>query len=132
MKPLSKASIKKLIVSNLGILSMIENGKQCAIKKAQNCAGIGQVAYHLVPQSRGDATRFLRENVVWACAACNNGERWNRTLYRIHHVEIFGRKRIENLELLSVGPSPHYTMANLKQMLKDVREEIAAKGRIPK
>lgn len=57
-----------------------------------------QVAYHIVPAQRGDSTRYDELNVVGACAPCNCGEQWHRSLYREKHCQIFGRDTIEALE----------------------------------
>ena len=55
-------------------------------------------AYHIVPKSRGDAIRWDELNIVGACAACNEGERWNRSLYRDKHIAIFGKVHVEAIE----------------------------------
>ena len=89
-----RSEVKKAIVHLLGLLDAKRNGKVCKIHLNHP----GEVAYHLVPQQRGDAARFDPDNVVWACRAANSEEVNNRSLYREKHIRLFGRDRIERLE----------------------------------
>ncbi|MDE2020323.1 MAG: hypothetical protein KGJ13_08315 [Patescibacteria group bacterium] len=123
----NRQELKRRIVRNLGLLDAAKNGRDCRIKKAKHCLGVGSIAYHIIPQMRGDATRFVRENVVWACVACNRGEQMNRSLYRQYHVDIFGKERVENLESIARGEA-HFSIAALQTILENTRAEVISRG----
>lgn len=73
-------------------------GGRCRIGEACHGLGTVEVAYHIVPQQRGDATRYDEDNVVGACRRCNRGEQLNRSKYREVHVRVFGRELVGQLE----------------------------------
>ncbi len=102
----------------LGLRDRKVNGPFCRIH-GEPC--FGTLAYHLVPQQRGDATRLLHENVVWACLGANWGEKTNRSLYRQKHVDIFGAELIERLEEIAGGEPVHLTMADIHKIHDDTR-----------
>ncbi len=125
-----RGAIKEQIVHLLGLLDARLNGKECRL--GHLCPAYrdlgkhdGQVGYHLTPQKRGDAARFLPENVVWACHRANNGERWNRDLYRQHHVTLFGAARVERIEAIA-RTKADYSMADLREKLAEVRALVEA------
>lgn len=76
-------------------------GGKCRIQKADGCLGVGQVAYHLVPRGRSDATRWHPSNGVAACSPCNMGEKENRLTYARHHEKLFGREEMNWLHDLA-------------------------------
>lgn len=115
-----KGVMKSRIVRILGLLDAKINGKACRIHGAP-CAG--EVAYHLIPQQRGDAARFIRENVVWACRRANFGERMNRSLYRERHIQIFGRELIERLEE-KAKEIVQISRAELREIFDRLKEEL--------
>ncbi|MDE2098434.1 MAG: hypothetical protein KGL39_14370 [Patescibacteria group bacterium] len=126
----SKGKIGEIIVRNLGILDRLYNGDECRIHQGQHHPG--SLAYHIIPQAYGNAARFERDNVVWACLGANNWERnfrGHRT--RAVHVALFGAPRIERLEKLS-DTMRQFTLADLREILTKVRKEIAKLGGIPK
>ena len=118
----TKGDMKKKIVRALGLLDRKTNGNACRIHGSP-C--VGNTAYHLCPQGRGDAARFLPENVVWACKAANYGEFRNRSLYREKHCAIFGRASIERIESIATGTA-HFSSADLRAMFEVVRFELEA------
>lgn len=113
-----RKDVKDAIVTELGRRDMLINGTTCRIHGHHR----GELAYHLTPQSRGDAARFIPENVVWACAAANDGERWHRTLYREKHIAIFGIERVERIEAIS-RTHVHFSDADLMEKLRFHRRE---------
>lgn len=117
-KHLDRKAIKDQIVRLLGLLDMYRFGKACRIFKDRP----GEVGYHLVPQQRGDAARFLPENVVWASAAANDGERLNRSLYREKHVAIFGKNRVEAIEAVARRKADFSTatLLELRSLVQDI------------
>lgn len=126
----NRGDLKDRIVRLLGLLDRKINGAICRLGHecpAYSKIGLhtGEVAYHLIPQKRGDAARFLRENVVWACHAANFGEVNNRDLYREKHITIFGQERIEGIEAIS-RMTADYSMEDLKEMEKTVKAELGA------
>ena len=118
----SKGDMKKKIVRVLGLLDRKTNGNGCRIHPGEHA---GTLAYHLIPQQRGDAARFLPENVVWACRGANFGELKNRSLYREKHCAIFGRAAIERIESIAMGTA-HFSSADLRAMFEVVRFELEA------
>lgn len=116
-----RQSIKDNIVTLLGHLDRELHGVLCRIHGGHQ----GELAYHIVPQQRGDAARFVPENVVWACGQANYGEKWNRSAYRDIHVKIFGRELVERLEAVA-RTAKKYTTAELLDLRRAVRSQIAA------
>lgn len=117
----SKKGLKANIVRLLGLLDKKRNGSLCRICQKR----MGILAYHLVPQQRGDAARFIEANVVWACGPCNFGEMMNRSLYREKHIIIFGKERIERLEEIA-RTMRKYELAELLELRREIREKIEA------
>lgn len=121
-----RGDIKEDIVHLLGLLDRKEHGPLCRLgSECPRWKRIGphngEVAYHLIPQKRGDAARFLRKNVVWACRDANEGERHNRDLYREKHVRIFGRDVVESIEVIS-RTTADFSTADLLEIRRQVRE----------
>lgn len=83
------------------------------------------MGYHIIPQQRGDAARFIPENVVWACAAANYGEVMNRSLYREKHIAIFGRDRVERIEKTAKG-TMRYSDADLLEIRRAAKAAVEA------
>lgn len=99
-------------------------GPVCRIRKARNCTGLGEVAYHIIPKIRGDATRWDFENGALACSACNGGEMMNRDLYADYQVNIFGSELIERLKLKSrIGAK--FSRVDLWAIAEGIRAEIS-------
>lgn len=98
-------------------------GNVCRVMKSANCTGTAQVAYHIAPKSLGYAARWNPDNGVAACSACNDGERKNRALYRLHHEIIFGKVLVDNMHALTktIGK---YDVPMLKAMCADFVEKI--------
>lgn len=115
-----RSDLKVKIVRVLGLLDAKANGTHCRIHGAP-CQG--EVAYHLIPQQRGDATRFRRDNIVWACRRANYGEFRNRSLYREKHIQIFGRARIESIEEAAKA-IVQFSRADLLEMFDNLRSEL--------
>jgi 5-methylcytosine-specific restriction endonuclease McrA len=120
-----RTALKEQIVRLLGLLDMKVNGRHCRIH-GEPC--VGEVAYHLIPQKRGDAARFVPENVVWACSRANFGENMNRDLYRHKHVLIFGKVRIEKLEEIS-RTQRKYSTVELVALKNKIRADIESARR---
>lgn len=101
------------------------NGGRCLIGAA--CRGSGQieVAYHIVPQVRGDSTRYDLENIVGSCCRCNQGENWHGSLYRAHHLRIFGREWVERLEARA-NIAVDLSTAELAEMRDKARKMLEA------
>lgn len=87
-----------------------------------------EVAYHLVPQQRGDATRYREDNVVGACCGCNYGEVRNRSLYREKHIDLFTRDHIERLEKIA-REAVQLSTAQLVELRDHYKARL--EGRIP-
>lgn len=83
----------------------------------------GEVAYHIVPKQRGDAVRWLPENGVLACAACNMGEMLNRSLYRERHKRLFGAGLVEWLEA-KAAEGAKFSLPDLVAMRDDLKARI--------
>lgn len=125
---IGRKSLKDAIVRLLGLLYRKEHGPLCAL--GQYCPdyrkiGIhqGDRAYHLTSQKRGDAGRFVRENVVWACNSANFGEHMNRDIYRDKHISIWGRDYIERIEAIS-RTIKKYSMADLLELRTRLKAEL--------
>lgn len=116
-----RGKIKTQICRLLGMIDAFMNGKECRIHGSHS----GEVAYHLCPQSRGDAARFLPENVIWACKAANYGEFRNRSLYRDKHIAIFGQERIEAIEEIA-GNVRQFSYKELVELRDEARAIIEA------
>lgn len=127
----SRKELKDSIVHMLGLIDRAINGPSCRIHTLQQGFGFhsGQVAYHLIPQQRGDAARFLEENVVWACRDANYGERMNRSLYRQKHIDLFGKERIERIESLARSIKKYSTadLILLKHLTQERLEKVLSK-----
>jgi len=117
-----KGDLKAKIVRLLGLLDRKRNGNACRIHGAP-C--LGTLAYHIVPQQRGDAARFIEENVVWACRRANYGEKMNRSLYRDKHIAIFGKERVERIEAIAKKEA-HFSTAELWDIHESVKAKIEA------
>ncbi len=115
-------NLKKQLVRMLGLLDRKLRGPFCRIH-GEPC--LGTIAYHLVPQQRGDATRLLPENVVWACQGANYGEFRNRSLYRQKHVDLFGAELIERLEEIA-GEFKKYSRAELFELREKLKAQLEA------
>lgn len=125
----SRGAIKTAIVRLLGLLDMKKNGKWCRYESycpafRRTGAHAGDTATHLCPQMRGDAARFMPENVVWGCAAANYGEVMNRSLYRDIHIKLFGKDRIEAIEAVA-RTTRKYTTADLIELRNNLRKQVS-------
>ncbi len=126
----TRGAIKKQIVHEYGLLDRKLHGPYCRLgvecpryKKIGFHAG--EVAYHLIPQMRGDAARFVQSNIVWACSDANHGERLNRSLYDEKHIKVFGAARIAEIKEIAKGTAD-YSTADLLGILADVRSKLRA------
>ena len=127
-RAIKRGAIKTQIVRLLGLLDAKKNGKNCRLDvfcPAWSKIGPhnGDRAYHLTPQQRGDAARFVPENVVWACNAANCGEYYNRALYREKHLARFGKDLVERLEAIA-RTTADYSMADLLELRTKLRMEL--------
>lgn len=91
----------------------------CAIRYADT-------AYHIVPKQRGNAIRWLLENGTFSCTPCNFGEQMNRSLYRDKHIVIFGKDRVEAIELIArqangQQPDKWAVEANLRAFIENLQ-----------
>jgi len=110
-----KKKVLEICKSFIKLRDKYRHGPMCRICGKRE----GNVAYHLIPQQRGDATKFLKENMVLACRGCNYGEYKNRSLYRDKHILIFGKEHIENLErIASIGKK--FSRDELKSIEEDM------------
>jgi len=121
--------LKENIVRLLGLLDRKINGPLCRLGSwcpAYAKFGIhnGTLAYHIVPQQRGDAARFLPENVIWACRAANCGEHYNRSLYEDKHLSAFGQERIDRIKAVARTVA-HYSRADLFAMREQLKWKLA-------
>lgn len=121
----TRGAIKAQIVHELGLLDRKLHGPYCRL--ATECPKfkkVGyhavEVAYHLIPQMRGDAARFLAKNVVWACSDANQGERLNRSLYDDKHIKVFGAARIAEIKEVA-REIADFSDADLLEKLREVR-----------
>lgn len=119
-----RTTLKSQIVRLLGLRDRDLNGNWCRmIPECPNKAHhAGSLAYHLVPAQRGDSTRFVPENVVWACSQANYGEVMNRSLYRDKHITLFGHERMERLEALA-RETRQYTRTELVELRDSLKTE---------
>lgn len=116
---LTRTQLKAAIVKLLGLLDKARNGPMCRIHGNHP----GQLAYHLIPQQRGDAARFIEENVVWACRKANFGEMMNRSLYDQKHIDLFGEARINRIKA-EARKIKKYTMYDLRMLRFAIALEI--------
>ena len=120
MKGLRHATPRKVlkdrIVRLLGLLDRQRNGPQCRI----HLNHIGDTSCHIVPQGRGDAARFIPENVYWGCSNANYGEMMNRSHYREIHVRIFGKDYVERIENIA-RTSRKYTTDELWELHAQIK-----------
>lgn len=116
-----RGAIKADIVRLLGEIDRELNGNECRIHQGHK----GDCAYHLVPQCKGDAARFLSENVVWACSGANDWEHSHRAEAREMHVRRFGLERIKRIEETARG-IVHYTTTFLTERRDHLRAAIKA------
>lgn len=132
VKPIAQLStrgaLKKDIVRILGLLSMKQHGKFC--RYGRLCprfrkVGVhaGDTSCHVVPQMRGDAARFVPENVIWGCRDANDGERLNRSLYRDHHMTLLGKDYVERLEAIA-RTKKKYSTADLLDLRVQLRKNL--------
>lgn len=124
----SRKELKDEIVHLLGLLDRKKFGPYCRLgpqcpEQAKIGIHPGEVGYHLVPQSRGDAARFIPENVVWACHRANYGEYKNRSLYREKHILAFGKERVERIESIA-RTIRHYTTQELVDLRNHIRRDL--------
>lgn len=124
-RAISRGTLKAQIIRLLGLRDRLLHGPFCRIMPEcpTKAAHFGTLAYHLVPAQRGDATRFVPENVVWACSAANYGEVMNRSLYREKHITIFGRERMERLEAMA-REVRQFKMNELLEMRNNLKKEM--------
>lgn len=126
---IKRGPIKAEIVHLLGLLDRKNSGPFCRLDVFCPTwpAGKhhGEVAYHIVPQQRGDAARFIPENVVWACAAGNFGEKMNRSLFRDKHIGRWGKDLVERLEAIA-RTTRKYSMADLLELREDLRKKLSS------
>lgn len=126
---IGRGALKKQIVTLLGWLDRKLNGSTCRL--GGHCPQYvrigphrGEVAYHVCPQSTGDGARFIPENVIWCCAAANFGEKMNRATYRMRHIELFGRERIERIEAAAKAGAK-YSTVELLAMRQQIKDKLA-------
>lgn len=124
----ARGAVKKDIVRLLGLLSRAKYGPGCRygalcprFKKVG--AHPGDTACHVVPQMRGDAARFVPENVVWGCRDANRGEQMNRSLYRDIHIAMFGAAYVERIEVIARGTAD-YSDADLREFRATLRKQL--------
>lgn len=123
----SRGVLKSQIIRLLGLLDRKKNGPlcrmipECPVKEPHE----GTLAYHVVPAQRGDSTRFLPENIVWACAPANYGEVRNRSLYRDKHVNRFGKEYVERIEAMA-REARKYSRTELTELRAKLRLELEA------
>lgn len=98
----------------------------------------GNTAYHIVPKQLGHHIRWLPQNGLLSCGPCNGGENWNRTLYRVKHVKMFGADFIDGLEAKAIAgrgfPTDRFAVfVILTQELKKLKgTHASSKGEVPK
>ncbi len=124
---IKRGPLKTAIIRLLGLLDRKKYGNECRLswECPTKTPHPGFLAYHLVPAQRGDSTRFVPENVVWACSAANYGEVMNRSLYRQKHVDLFGKDLIEQLEA-KAREIKQYKMSELLEMRVELKKELEA------
>ena len=125
-----KGPLKTQIVRLLGLLDRKLNGPGCRLgilcpAYARIGPHNGDRAYHIEPQQRGDAARFVPENVIWTCNAANYGEFRNRNAYGEKHIALFGEERIARIKAIA-KTTRQYPRAELLQMRRDLRRRIEA------
>jgi hypothetical protein len=125
----NRTTMKEKIVRALGLLDRKINGDDCRL--GRRCPAYrqygphpGTLGYHLIPQKRGDASRFYPPNVVWACSRANFGEMHNRDLYAEYHVEIFGQKRIDEIKAIA-RTTADYSNADLRELFEEVKLKLS-------
>lgn len=120
-----RSTLKSQIIRLLGLLDRKKHGDECrlGVECPTKTPHSGEVAYHVIPAQRGDSTRFVPENVVWACAAANYGECRNRSLYRDKHCRLFGAAMVEALEA-QAREKKHYTRTELYELRERLRAEV--------
>lgn len=123
----SRSTLKAQIIRLLGLRDRKLNGPMCRLgdECPTKTPHHGTLAYHVVPAQRGDSTRFVPSNVVWACSAANYGEVMNRSLYRDKHCRVFGTAMIEELEA-QARQVKKYTRDELVYMRDSLRAELEA------
>lgn len=119
-RKIKRGSLKRQIVRLLGLLDAKKNGKLCRFHGNHE----GDTSCHIVPQNRGDAARFIPENVYWGCQGANYGEMRHRSLYRDHHIRIFGKDLVERLEAMA-REFKKYTHGELLEMRERLKSELA-------
>lgn len=124
---IKRGVLKSQIIRLLGLMDRMKRGNACRIipECPVKVPHPGTLAYHLVPAQRGDATRFIPENVVWACSSANYGEVMNRSLYRQKHVDLFGKDLIEGLEL-KAREVRQYKMSELLELRAALKAQLEA------
>lgn len=130
-----RSALLKNIVTLLGQLDAKLNGKFCrlgAFCPAYPKIGLhhGELAYHIEPQSDGIVSVVMRENVVWACAAANEGERWHRGSYATGiHVHVFGIDRLDRIRAkIQDAKKNHvkYSTAELWEMREQIKRDMGS------
>lgn len=126
---IKRGPLKQEIVKLLGWLARKNGGNECQLKG--HCPAYvrlgphpGGVAYHLTCQGTGDGARFIPDNVLWCCSAANFGEKMNRAIYRMRHVELFGKERIERIEE-AAKTGAKFSMADLLAMRDQIKFKLA-------
>lgn len=124
----SRKELKDSIVHMLGLIDRAINGPTCRIHQKEGFHS-GEVPYHLIPQQRGDAARFIEENVVWACRNANYGEMMNRSLYDQKHIDLFGKERIDRIKAIARTTKKYSTadLILLKHLTQERLEKILSK-----
>jgi len=129
-RKIKRGPLKSRIVRLLGLLDKKTHGPLCRLgehcpKYATSGYHFGTLAYHVTPAQRGDSTRFLPENVVWACSSANCGEYYNRSLYRQKHIDRFGKEYVERIEEMA-REIKQYTTAELVEMHDRLKAQVGA------
>lgn len=130
---IKRGPLKASIIRLLGLLDRNKNGNACRLGREcpTKTPHPGFLAYHLVPAMRGDSTRFIEENVVWACSEANYGEVMNRSLYRQKHVDLFGKDLIERLEA-TAREMRQYKMSELLELRASLKSQLESAVRCGK
>ena len=120
-----KGPLKEQIVRMLGLLDRKLNGPRCRLgilcpAYARIGPHNGDRAYHIEPQQRGDAARFVPENVIWTCNAANYGEYRNRNAYSEKHIALFGEERIARIKAIAktTRQYPKWELLELRRSLR--------------
>ena len=58
-------------------------------------------AGHFVSKARGSSIYFVEENIHPQCQRCNRFLEGNKHLYTLYMIDMYGREKVEELELLA-------------------------------